>query len=148
MTAGLHRRQLLGTAAAATLCAPRIARAQAQGVKIGLVAVLTAMITGDVQGLRKSPDGDGPAHLGKTEWLPLSLGTYALVSETVEVDVNGPDWGYVFDDLVGEVKVRSVSDEPVFVGIAPAGYAAPSAGNKTTRRERHGTHDHGRRRAV
>jgi branched-chain amino acid transport system substrate-binding protein len=41
MTAGLHRRQLLGTAAAATLCAPRIARAQAQGVKIGLVAVLT-----------------------------------------------------------------------------------------------------------
>jgi branched-chain amino acid transport system substrate-binding protein len=41
MTAGLHRRQLLGTAAAAALGAPRIARAQAQSVKIGLVAVLT-----------------------------------------------------------------------------------------------------------
>jgi branched-chain amino acid transport system substrate-binding protein len=41
MMAGLHRRQLLGTAAAATLCAPRLARAQGRAVKIGLVAVLT-----------------------------------------------------------------------------------------------------------
>lgn len=43
-------------------------------------SVLTAMITGDVRGLRKRPAGDPPAPYGETEWLPLSLGTYALVS--------------------------------------------------------------------
>lgn len=50
-------------------------------------SVLTAMITGDVRGLRKSPDGDGPAPLGKTEWLPLSLGTYALVSGSNAISI-------------------------------------------------------------
>jgi hypothetical protein len=49
-----------------------------------------------------------------------STATYALVSETVKVDVRGPDWGDVLDDVVGDVKVRSVSDQPVFVGIGPA----------------------------
>jgi hypothetical protein len=46
-----------------------------------------------------------------------STSTYALVSDVITVDVNGVDW--VLDDLVGDVKVRSVSDEPVFVGIGP-----------------------------
>jgi hypothetical protein len=50
----------------------------------------------------------------------LSTGTYGFVSETVHADLSGPDWGYVLDDLVGDVKVRSVSNEPVFVGIGPA----------------------------
>jgi hypothetical protein len=48
-----------------------------------------------------------------------STATYALVSDTVTVDLRGPDWGDALDDLVGDVKVRSVSDEPVFVGIGP-----------------------------
>jgi hypothetical protein len=45
-------------------------------------SVLTAMIIGDVRGLRKTPtgDADGPAPSGGPKWLPLSLGTYALVS--------------------------------------------------------------------
>lgn len=43
-------------------------------------SVLTAMITGDVRGLRKGPAGASSAPDGETEWLPLSLGTYALVS--------------------------------------------------------------------
>jgi hypothetical protein len=49
-----------------------------------------------------------------------STDTYAFVSETASVDVSGPNWGDVLDDLVGDVKVRSVSAEPVFVGIGPA----------------------------
>lgn len=42
----------------------------------------TAMITGDVRGLRKRTpgDADNPAPSGEREWQPLSLGTYALVS--------------------------------------------------------------------
>ncbi len=50
-------------------------------------AMQTAMITGDVRGLRnKMPgdempgDADNPAPSGKRKWQPLSLGTYALVS--------------------------------------------------------------------
>lgn len=43
-------------------------------------SVLTSMITGDVRGLRKRPAADpSPSH-GESEWPPLSLGTYALVS--------------------------------------------------------------------
>jgi hypothetical protein len=41
--------------------------------------------------------------------------TYALVSETADLD--GPDWAW--EDLVGTVRIRSVSDHPVFLGIGP-----------------------------
>jgi hypothetical protein len=49
-----------------------------------------------------------------------STGTYALVSETASVDVDGLDWGEFLDDVVGDVKVRSTSARDVFVGIGPA----------------------------
>jgi hypothetical protein len=49
-----------------------------------------------------------------------STDTFLLVSDALEIDVRGPDWGDVADDLVGDVKVRSSSAEPVFVGIGPA----------------------------
>jgi hypothetical protein len=41
--------------------------------------------------------------------------TYGLVSETADLD--GPKWAW--NDLVGTVRIRSRSDRPVFVGIAP-----------------------------
>ena len=52
-------------------------------------SVLTAMITGDVRGLRIKPPGDAesPAFSGESEWLPLSLGTYALVSGTNAISI-------------------------------------------------------------
>ena len=51
---------------------------------------------------------------------PYSTGTYALVADTARVDLHGRDWGAALDDLVGDVKVRATSDQPVFVGIGPA----------------------------
>ena len=45
--------------------------------------------------------------------------TYALTSERVETHLDGPDWLYS-DGLLGKVRVRSRSEAPVFVGIAPA----------------------------
>jgi hypothetical protein len=47
-----------------------------------------------------------------------STSTYALVSDTATIDVRGVD---VLNDLVGQLKVRSDSSKPVFVGIGPAG---------------------------
>ena len=42
--------------------------------------------------------------------------SYALVSDTVNVTVDVPQW--VIDHLIGTLRIRSTSDEPVFVGIA------------------------------
>lgn len=50
-------------------------------------SVLTSMITGDVRGLRKRPDGIHPPPHGEPEWLPLSLGTYALVSGSSAISI-------------------------------------------------------------
>jgi hypothetical protein len=47
-----------------------------------------------------------------------STATYALVSEPVEANFDGPNW--VSTDLLGTIKLRSQSPGPVFVGIGPA----------------------------
>lgn len=49
----------------------------------------------------------------------LSTGTYALVSETLDVDVAAPDW--VVDELLGTLRIRAETDPgvPLFLGIAP-----------------------------
>jgi hypothetical protein len=46
----------------------------------------------------------------------FSTETYAIVSESVDIDIDGPDW--VAEDFIGTVRIRSESDRPVFVGIA------------------------------
>jgi hypothetical protein len=46
----------------------------------------------------------------------FSTATYAIASESADVDLDGPDWATT--DLVGTVRIRSESDRPVFVGIA------------------------------
>jgi hypothetical protein len=48
----------------------------------------------------------------------FSTGSYALVTEDVEADFNGPDW--VPAGLLDEVKLRSDSAQRVFIGIGPA----------------------------
>jgi hypothetical protein len=45
----------------------------------------------------------------------FSTETYAIVSESVDIDIDGPDW--VAEDFLGTVRIRSESDRPVFVGI-------------------------------
>ena len=49
----------------------------------------------------------------------FSTGTYALVSEEVSPNGDGPDW--ISTGLLDEVKLRSDSARPVFIGIGPAG---------------------------
>ena len=49
----------------------------------------------------------------------FSTSTYALVSETFETQLEGLGWAYA-RDLLGSVRIRSTSSDPVFVGIAPA----------------------------
>ncbi len=46
----------------------------------------------------------------------FSTATYAIVSESADVDVDGPDW--VAKDFLGTIRIRSESERPVFVGIA------------------------------
>ena len=42
--------------------------------------------------------------------------SYALVSETLDIDSDVPQW--VIDELIGTVRIKSESEQPVFIGIA------------------------------
>jgi len=46
----------------------------------------------------------------------LSTPTYAIVSESAELDTSGAEWA--LDTFLGTVRIRSESERPVFVGIA------------------------------
>jgi len=48
----------------------------------------------------------------------LSTPTFAIVSESAELDTSGAEWA--LDTFLGTVRIRSESDRPVFVGIARA----------------------------
>jgi hypothetical protein len=78
-------------------------------------AAMTAGITGVV--LDQTQRDDEGFVMSATE--TYSTSTYALVSDVITIDGPGVEWDKLLDDLVGDVKVRSVSDEAVFVGIGP-----------------------------
>jgi hypothetical protein len=46
----------------------------------------------------------------------LSTQAYAIVSESAELDTSGAEWA--LDTFLGNVRIRSESERPVFVGIA------------------------------
>ena len=46
----------------------------------------------------------------------LSTPTYAIVSESAELETSGAEWA--LDTFLGTVRIRSESERPVFVGIA------------------------------
>jgi Domain of unknown function (DUF4389) len=48
----------------------------------------------------------------------LRTSTYAIVSESAELDTGGAEWA--LDTFLGTVRIRSDSDRPVFVGIGRA----------------------------
>jgi hypothetical protein len=77
-------------------------------VALGVLAGGTAALVVD-----RTQREDGfvttPTHLFATP-------TYALVSETA--DIEGPRWAW--RELVGTVRIRARSDNPVFLGIGPA----------------------------
>ncbi len=52
----------------------------------------------------------------------FSSSGYAIVSESADVDLDGPDWAV--EDFIGTVRIRSESGRAVFVGIASDSDAA------------------------
>jgi hypothetical protein len=84
-------------------------------VSLGLLAGGCATVVVD----QTQRDADGYL---MTHGEQLDTGSYALVSETLNVSVDIPQW--VIDELIGRVRVRSESDRTVFVGIAPKAEAS------------------------
>ena len=70
----------------------------------GCAAVVVDRTQRDDDGFVMSPTED------------FSTASYAIASESADVDISGPDWAA--KDLLGTVRIRSESDRPVFVGIA------------------------------
>lgn len=70
----------------------------------GCAAVVVDRTQRDDDGFLMSPTED------------FSTATYAITSESADVDLDGPDWATT--DLLGTVRIRSESERPVFVGIA------------------------------
>lgn len=75
------------------------------------IALVAAGIAGVVIDLTQREDG-----FVTTPTEELSTPTYALVSESVDVDLDGPDWAT--RDLIGTIRITSDSERPVFLGIA------------------------------
>ncbi|HEV3376634.1 MAG TPA: hypothetical protein VG126_05080 [Thermoleophilaceae bacterium] len=78
----------------------------------GLLAVGGAALWGDSE-----KDADGYL---STDTHHFDVGSHALASESLDVDLDGAEWLMDSEDF-GEVRldVEPESDEPVFVGIAP-----------------------------
>ncbi len=53
--------------------------------------------------------------------------SYALVSETLDVGSEVPQW--VIDELIGTVRIKSESEQPVFIGIASESEAESYVGD-------------------
>jgi hypothetical protein len=84
---------------------------------VGSIAALLAVVLlvggcASVAVDRTQRDDDGFL-MSPTE--DFSTPAYAIVSETADVDIDGPDWAA--KDILGTVRVRSESERPVFVGI-------------------------------
>ena len=58
--------------------------------------------------------------------------TYAIVSESAEIDSNGAEWA--LDTFLGTIRIRSESDRPLFVGIADATDVDRYLGERRARR--------------
>jgi hypothetical protein len=69
----------------------------------GIAAIVVDQTQRDADGFLMSPT------------TTFSTAGYAVVSETVDVSVDGPDW--VADHVVGTIKITSDAARPVFVGI-------------------------------
>jgi hypothetical protein len=84
------------------------------GSIFGLVA-LGVLAGGATAVVYDQTQRDGAGYLASS-FHGYSTGTYALVSEKVELDAPGA--GSVWDNFVGKVRIESQADHPVFVGIA------------------------------
>jgi Domain of unknown function (DUF4389) len=80
-------------------------------VAAGLVAAGGAVVT-----LDQSQRGSDGYLMSPTN--TFTTATYALVSERIDIGLNGPDW--LYRDFLGTVQLRSESTKAVFVGIGRA----------------------------
>ncbi len=80
-------------------------------IALGLLAGGCALVGID----RTQRDDDGFVMSPSQE---LASSTYAIVSESAELDTEGAEWA--LDTFLGTVRIRSESDRAVFVGIGPA----------------------------
>jgi hypothetical protein len=99
---------------------PRARGAHVVAVVVGSVIALiaTALIaSGGVSLVYDQTQRDAQGFL-MSDARAFSTGSYALVSEKVSTDVDGPDW--ITTGILDEVKIRSDSGRAVFVGIGPA----------------------------
>ena len=91
-------------------------------ISLGLFAAGTAGVVID----QTQRDADGFLMSPRERF---ATSTYALVSETTDVDVDTPDW--VVDELIGSVRIQGKGEKPLFLGMASeedvAGYLDPVA---------------------
>jgi len=110
-------------AAVAVADAPTVPDAGRSGGKIALLVVgsvfglisLGVLAGGVTAVVYDQTQRDAAGYLSSS-FKGYSTGTYALVSENVEL--NAPGSSSFWDNLVGTVRIESQADHPVFVGIA------------------------------
>ena len=78
-------------------------------ISLGLLAAGTAGVVID----QTQRDADGFVMSPRERF---ATSTYALVSESTDVDVDTPDW--VVDELIGTVRIQGKGEKPLFLGIA------------------------------
>jgi hypothetical protein len=92
---------------------------------LGTVAALIALVTlvggTAIVAIDRTQRDDDGFLMSPTE--DFSTSTYAIVSESADVETEGADWAV--KAFLGTVRIRSESERPVFVGIAREADAAP-----------------------
>jgi hypothetical protein len=81
-----------------------------------LALISLGLLAGGIGGIvvdQTQRNGDGFLMSPSQEF---DTGTYALLSETLDVGAEVPQW--VIDELIGTVRIESESEQSVFVGIA------------------------------
>jgi hypothetical protein len=85
---------------------------------LGTIAALLALVTlvggAAIVAIDRTQRDDDGFLMSPTE--DFSTSTYAIVSESADLDTEGADWAV--ESFLGTVRIRSESDRPVFVGIA------------------------------
>ncbi len=115
--------EALGAVETATPAAARERRGGAGGVVLVILGSIAALISlgllaggcGAVAVDRTQRDDDGFL-MSPTE--DFATASYAIASERADIDAAGAE--RALDVFLGTVRIRSESDRPVFVGIAPA----------------------------
>ena len=97
---------------------PRGGRHAGYVVAGSLVALVAAvLLAAGGTGLAYDQTQRDPQGFVMTDREFFSTGSYALVSEKVSTELDGPDW--ISTGLLDEIKIRSDSARPVFVGNGP-----------------------------